>query len=240
MFEKFVGLVSDLGAHAGISLNKAALSVDTAESLEMLEPVEGFRGAMIRLGGHDDGSYCIPDDLEEIAHCFSPGVGPSSAFEFDLAKRGIPVSLADASVPGPTLTHPNFRFRRSYIASYSDSDRRLLSINDWCALECGGMIEGDLLLQMDIEGNEYEVIHAMSEALLQKFRIIVVEYHHLNQLRHATMCAVMKSAIAKLSKHFVVCHAEPNFSAGTFWFQGKRHPRLLEVTYLRKDRWDFV
>lgn len=240
MFDKFLGLVSDLGAHAGISLNKAALSVDTAESLKMLEPVDGFRGAMIRLGGHADGSYCIPDDLKGITHCFSPGVGPSSAFELDVAKRDIQVALADASVSEPPLAHPNFRFRPCFIASYSDSDRRLLSINDWCALEYGESIDGDLLLQMDIEGSEYEVIHAMSEVLLSKFRIIVVEYHHLNQLRHATMCAFMKSAFAKLSKRFVVCHVEPNFSAGTFWFQGKRHSRLLEVTYLRKDRWDSV
>jgi len=237
MFNKLQVLGSDLAAYLGMSLNKSASVADTAEALGMLERVEAFGGAMIRLGGQSDGSYCIPDELEGITRCFSPGVGPSSEFEFDLAKRDIQVSLADASVVEPPLTHPNFRFQRCHIASYSDCDRKLLSMDDWYDLDCGEDFGGDLLLQMDIEGSEYEVIHAMSESLLKKFRIIVVEYHHLNQLRHASMCSFMKSAFAKLHKHFAVCHVEPNFAAGTFCFKGRRHPRLLEVSYLRKDHW---
>ena len=237
MFDKLLSLISDLAAGVGVSLSKSASLGNTAEALDMLKPTEGFRGAIIRLGGHADGSYCIPDDLNGITHCFSPGVGPSSAFEFDLANRDIKVSLADANVQEPPKTHPNFRFHRYHIASFTDRQRKFLSMDDWHILDCGEEISGDHLLQMDIEGCEYEVIHAMSESLLKRFRIIVIEYHNLNQLRHGSMCFFMKSAFAKLNKHFQVCHVEQNFTAGTFWFNGGRQSRLLEVSYIRKDRW---
>lgn len=45
-----------------------------------------------------DGGYLIPDDLEGISACFSPGVDDRATFETSLIARGIPCFLADASV----------------------------------------------------------------------------------------------------------------------------------------------
>ena len=40
----------------------------------------------IRIGGENDGGYIVPNDLEGIKYCFSPGVGNLSKFENDLSK----------------------------------------------------------------------------------------------------------------------------------------------------------
>lgn len=53
----------------------------------MLQPSCNLRSAMIRIGEVHDSSYIIPDDLEGITACFSPGVGPSSSFELDVAEE---------------------------------------------------------------------------------------------------------------------------------------------------------
>jgi len=42
--------------------------------------------------------------------------------------------------------------------------------------------DSDLMLQMDIEGYEYETFLSMSDKLLSRFRIIVVEFHSLQML----------------------------------------------------------
>jgi hypothetical protein len=57
---------------------------------------------LIRVGYDNDGGYLVPDDLEGIAACFSPGVGDRAFFETDLLDRfNIPSYLADKSVDGP-------------------------------------------------------------------------------------------------------------------------------------------
>ena len=232
--EALAAMLSDAFSVVGFNLSKGASTGMTKFTLELMRPTVNC--SLIRLGGTGDGSYAVPDDLSGITHCFSPGVGPSSAFELDLAKRGIHVFMADASVEGPTVSHPKFHFRKDHVASYSDTANRLVSMDDWVGANLSKADTGDLLLQMDIEGAEYEVIHSMSEALLQRFRILAIEFHHLNQLRHGIMCGYMTSAFEKLLKYFNVCYAENNLAAGTFRVGHSRFSRLCEVSLIRKDR----
>lgn len=223
---------SGIAAKCGVSLGQAAKAQDSVEALNMLAPTISL--PVLRIGGSGDGSYFIPDDLDGVTHCFSPGVGPSSKFELDLAQRGIQVMMADASVQGPAAKHANFSFRPVFLASYSDASNGIISLDDWVESELEDKPHGDLLLQMDIEGGEYEVLHSVSEKLLRKFRIVVIEFHHLNQVRHGIMSGYIRSALAKLLKHFSVCHTEANWCAGSFTVCGKRYPRLLEVSLTRK------
>ena len=221
-------------ARFGVVLSRGAKHAESLEALALLRPTIAM--PLLKIGGDGDGSYLIPDDLEGVTHCFSPGVGPSSSFEFDLAERGIEVFMADASVSGPAMSHERFHFTPAYLGSFSDPSRRLISMDDWVQSECGNEPSGDMILQMDIEGGEYQVIHSMSEALLRRFRIVVIEFHHLYHLRHAIICRYMRSAFEKLQKHFRICYVQENRAEGDFSVGGKRHSRLLEVTFLRKDR----
>jgi len=52
--------------------------------VENLRPVDSGHG-LVRLGGANDGGYLIPNDLQGITACFSPGVSETSAFERDCA-----------------------------------------------------------------------------------------------------------------------------------------------------------
>ncbi len=66
---------------------------------------------LVRIGAPNDGGYLIPDDLEGIGACFSPGVGQLTNFEEDLAHLGIHSFLADGSIDTPPL------LTRCYISS---------------------------------------------------------------------------------------------------------------------------
>jgi len=59
---------------------------------------------LIRVGSADDGGYLVPDDLEGIKICFSPGVAQQSDFELAMAQRGITCFMADYSVDGSHCT----------------------------------------------------------------------------------------------------------------------------------------
>ncbi len=45
--------------------------------------------SLVRLGGDGDGGYLVPDDLEGIGACFSPGVSDVADFELAFAARGV-------------------------------------------------------------------------------------------------------------------------------------------------------
>ena len=40
----------------------------------------------------------------------------------------------------------------------------------------------EILLQMDVEGSEYEIINRIKEANLNKFKILVIEFHYFEQI----------------------------------------------------------
>ena len=63
-----------------------------------------------RIGSENDGGYLVPNILDDLKYCFSPGVGKSSNFEKDLEKYNITSFLADKNVLGPATKLKNFNF----------------------------------------------------------------------------------------------------------------------------------
>lgn len=193
---------------------------------------------LIRIGPDGDGGYLLPDDLEGVACCFSPGVADCSEFELELANRGMQLFLADRSVQGPSVDDPRLHFIRRYIASTTSPDEGLISMDDWVGEALGSPPDDgpDLLLQMDIEGAEYEVLHSISDALLRRFRIIVIEFHRLFQLADRFSFRFMAAALQKLLRTHAVVHMHPNNHRPTLTYGGVVIPSHMEVTFLRRDR----
>ena len=65
---------------------------------------------LIRIGPNGDGGYLVPDVLNKIKICFSPGVGDIHGFENDLLDRGIKVFMADGTVEKPILSNKNYDY----------------------------------------------------------------------------------------------------------------------------------
>ena len=84
--------------------------------ISRLAPVSPSQG-LIRLGPAGDGGYLVPDDLEGIEACFSPGVGRTFGFEHDCVELGMQAFLADKSVNRPPAADEAFRFVQKYIGA---------------------------------------------------------------------------------------------------------------------------
>jgi hypothetical protein len=96
--------------------------------------------------------------------------------------------------------------------------------------------DGDLILQMDIGGAEWHVFLNVSEEILSRFRIIVVELHSLNRLVDTIGFNLMFAVLDRLLRQFHVVHIHPNNVAPPLNAKGLTIPRCLEMTFLRRDR----
>jgi hypothetical protein len=204
---------------------------DVIALMRRIRPV-ATEHALIRLGPLGDGGYLVPDDLDGVDACFSPGVGLVSGFESDCAERGMQVFLADASVDGPATHVQTLHFLKRHIGSGSDDT---ITLDEWVT-ESIPESNSDLLLQMDIEGAEYESLLHTSDRILARFRIIVVEFHEFHRLAQQEFLERANATFDKLLRRHVCVHIHPNNCCGTASVVGVDLPYIAEFTFLRRDR----
>jgi hypothetical protein len=187
---------------------------------------------LIRCGGNFDGAYLLPDDLDGIRALFSPGVEAVASFETDMAARGMTCYMADASVVSPPLPDPAFRFVPKFLGLRNND--RYMTLDAWVnATEPG---DHDLLLQMDVEGAEWTVLSSVSDSLLARFRIIVLEVHALGQLLDQYGRQIIMEVLARLLETHHIVHNHPNNLGRLHRRKGVSIPDVAELTFIRKDR----
>jgi hypothetical protein len=190
---------------------------------------------LVRLGPKGDGGYLIPNDLEGLRACFSPGVSLISGFEKDCADRGIDVYMADRSVDKPTDWHDRFHFTKKYVGVTTNDD--FMTLDNWVKDSLPDS-QDDLILQIDIEDFEYETFLGMSDALLNRFRIITGEFHSLNHLWSRPFFQVASRAFEKILQNHSCVHIHPNNESPAMEKEGLFIPPMMEFTFLRNDRID--
>ena len=200
--------------------------------IKQLAPVDSGKN-MIRIGPSKDGGYLLPDDFDGIEACFSPGVDKESGFELQLAERGIAIYMADASVDSPPIQHDRFLFTKKFIGSYDEGI--FTTLNSWVN-EKALNHPGDLILQIDIEGAEYEAFINMSEELIARFRMIVVEFHHLDYLFSKPYFDIAQAAFRKIIRQHCCVHIHPNNVGSVASSNNVSIPQMMEFTFYRKDR----
>lgn len=216
----------------GIYLPEKSSKEELLNLINNLKPINPGVN-LVRIGDIGDGGYLLPDDFNGIQALISPGVGKLSHFEEYFANLGMNVYMADASVYGPTLQHSNFHFLNKFIGSSSGG--KFITIDSFVRNSITEL-DNDLLLQMDIEGFEYEVILNMSDELLSKFRIVVIEFHYLDSLFFKSSFNLYSSVFNKILKTHECVHIHPNNCSKPVTIKGITIPPAMEFTFLRKDR----
>jgi FkbM family methyltransferase len=200
--------------------------------LEKLHPVNIEEG-LIRVGGKGDGGYLLPNNLENISACFSPGVAANADFEKELYEsNNIKAFMADYSVDKSPVEGKGFHFTKKFLGRTNDDVN--MRLQDWVESHAD---EGkDLLLQMDIEGAEYGVLLDTPKSTLRKFRVMVVEFHSLDQLFGSDSFQWIEAVFDHVLEDFTVVHIHPNNCCPTWKLGEIEIPTVLEITLYRSDQ----
>jgi FkbM family methyltransferase len=89
-----------------------------------------------------------------------------------LTTHGIECFLADYSVDKPAIDNSLFNFTKKYLGN--KNDYQTIRLESWIK---DNKSDDEMLLQMDIEGAEYQVILDTPSETLRRFRILVIEFH---------------------------------------------------------------
>jgi len=214
--------------------------MDLKSSIKLMIP-QPSPFELIRIGGTGDGSYLVPNDLDGIDACFSPGVNNFKNFEDELTNQfGIKCHMCDFSSEPDKFRTPLIDGMQTFKKKWLDIDGSVdsISLREWVN-EHSLVANKDLILQIDIEGAEYRNLLAADSFTLKRFRIIVIELHGLNAFKNPELFSKEIGALlTKLDKTHVSIHAHPNNCCGESLEPetGLNIPNVIEVTYLRRDR----
>lgn len=211
---------------------RATATSDVAALIRRLYPRKPD-AELIRLGPAADGGYLVPDDLQGIEACFSPGVGEIVGFERACAARGMLVFMADGSVDAPALAGPTCAFLRKFIGAVNSADS--VTMDEWVRSVLPET-RTDLLLQIDIEGSEYETFLGISDGLMRRFRIITGEFHFLDQLWNRPYFGLVSRAFERILQSHTCVHIHPNNCTSPVTRNGITIPPVMEFTFVRNDR----
>lgn len=222
-------------ANAEARRKYAALSAQErgqiATTLSRFRPIETGH-ALVRCGPGQDGGYLLPDDLVGLTALYSPGVSDTTGFDLEMAERGLLCFLADGSVEEPSYLHPNMQFEKKMIGpAMADG---VMTLDAWVSRTAPP--SGDLLMQMDIEGSEYDVLLGAKPELLARFRIIVLELHFVDRMVLGAERDRLDRLFEHLARSHVLCHTHVNNIAAPVRIGQADVPPFVELTFLRIDR----
>ena len=216
---------------AGLFSSKSLTKHEIENVLKMIRPVTADH-ELIRVGLAGDGGYLLPDDIDEISAVFSPGVADVAEFETYFVSRGVQCFLIDHTVDKAPIDNEFICFEKIRLGVRTEPGVST-SLADWVQSKAP---EGDLMLQIDVEGSEYEALLSTPPEVLNRFRHIIVEFHDFGWITSNFGSRIIAATLEKLLNSHVPVHAHPNNCCPPLKSKGVKIPNVVEVTFSRRDR----
>jgi hypothetical protein len=192
-----------------------------------------FKVDLQRIGGKNDGGYLIPSGFNPSV-VFSPGVYNDDSFEKYFALRNVPCYLADFSVDTNPTSNNNLHFDKKYIGTVLGGDN-FWAFDDWVSAK-GNSNNNSMLLQMDIEGWEYNNIINASRATLNRFDVLCIEFHNFHAVGYKHGFRLMSEVFNKLLLDFVPVHVHPNNCCKPERIHNVTLPVVVEFTFYKRSK----
>ena len=206
------------------------------EVLRMLSPFSVNGLGFVRLGRANDGGYVMIDDWGGAQAVLSLGVNDNVSWDNDVAGR-----LRRVNEYGHSAEKGGGSSEA--VASYN---LRVVSGGDGCVplarlideRIAAGQI--DLVLRINLKGDEWNVFDSIDGEYLKHFRQIVCEFHDLSKLSNSGFLDLAGRCLRKITSRFFVCHVHANNFGEIINVSNLALPDILEVTFANRMRYQPV
>jgi len=216
-----------------MTLSRAVAQKDILGFCAQFAPleVEGFE--KVRLGNNHDGGYIFIDDFTDVSVVLSCGISNDVTCDLAFADRGKQVLQFDHTVDGPPISNPKFTFRKQAIDASGSIPG---SVRLWDIVDKEGNREkADLLLKIDIDGDEWATFANFPLEKLKRFRQISCEFHWSSRLKDPEYFSLCLLAITNIRKAFFPAHLHANNFRAFINLMGVPIPEVYEVTFVNSE-----
>ena len=208
-------------------------SLEINEFYSLLKPIKLDDYELKRFGNQSgDGGYILPNDFKNIKYLFSLGVGSQFGFEKDMHDRNIDCFLADWTVENNNFEQLGLNFDKKFIKAYNSKNS--LRFEDWKNKCLTPDKNGEFILQIDIEGDEYQVLLTIDNETFHRTKYLVIEYHFLTRIFDLKISNLIISALKRVSENFYPIHLNINNTSSILRNSNLNIPHCLEVSYINK------
>ncbi len=201
---------------------------------KLLMPFDSEGIEKIRIGGKNDGGYVMVNPGHN-GTAFSFGVSNYSPWDLEMAERGFQVYQFDGTIDAPTEQHENLIFSKLNITGNEIPEDGTINLKG--ILNKFNLHDSkDIVLQIDIEGYEWEFFDSISDEDLKRFSQIIVEFHGMLDF---SKLEFYTKIFEKLNKYHQSVHFHYNNCGGILLINNFIISSLFEVSFLRKDNIEF-
>jgi hypothetical protein len=215
-----------------IAMEKPVTHTDLFALLNLIRPWQMASDVKLRIGAEGDGGYVLPRCAERSNLVLSIGIGNEASFDDELAERGARVLQFDHTIERSPSRHGRIGFHRKGWGSRDEgpliSLASMIRMFDWQGAR-------HPILKFDTEGAEWDCLFDAATEDLQRFEILTGEFHDFQNLVNRDYYDRAFAVFSKLAATHHVVHLHANNAGGLVMIGGVPFPRLLELTYLRKD-----
>lgn len=200
--------------------------------LNLIKPWQMASDVKVRLGSDGDGGYVMPASSKRSNTVLSIGIGNEVSFDNQMAELGARVLQFDHTIPDSPSKHPRIEFRRVGWGVRDEgpflSLRSMMALLDWDGAK-------HPILKFDTEGAEWECLLDAATDDLARFEVLTGEFHDFQNLVNRDYFDKAFAVFSKLEHTHRVVHMHANNAGGMIMLGGIPFPRLLELTWMRKD-----
>ena len=196
----------------------------------LLCPKEVIGKTRILLGpAHNDGSYVLLNDFENIKIAYSIGIDGNVDFDKAIANKGIDVYMYDHTIDKLRYENEKFHWKKIGIGGNSERSNNIQTLEDMIK-ENGHFNEKNMILKIDIEGAEWNALNDITENILKQFKYIIVEYHF-----ERFEVSLIYNILKKIHKTHQVFYIHTNHQSRIINFGNNRMVGCVEVSYIIRE-----
>lgn len=186
------------------------------------------------MGPAKDGGYVmIEPGRNGIAYSF--GISHNAPWDMEMAKRGFRVYQYDGTIRRPPEKHPKLVFTKANISGQPNPGKDEKNLEQ-ILRDHSHQNEKNIILQIDIEGAEWDFFEHLSDAQLLQFSQFIVEFHGLFD---ASQFERYLSVLEKICRTHAPVHFHLNNCGSYMVFPHFLATEAIEVSFLRRDQYIF-
>jgi hypothetical protein len=185
---------------------------------------------LTRIGSVNDGGYVMQIPCANGTKVISLGIADNMDFELELIDSGHAqeVYCFDGSIQNLPELRENVHFESKFVKTSSGQDAVTLN-------EILGRIQADeVILKIDIEGDEWSVLGDLEEDKLSNFSQIIGEFHGLASSIDEEDITHKINLLGKLHRHFYLVNTHPNNWSRFRIVQGVPLFDVAELSFMNK------